>query len=62
LVLLFKKTFKKYLIASITLATSFVIIWGIVIWKFNRDFQLKSYIVSYQTIEDKNSDQEETKV
>ena len=62
LVLLFKKTFKKYLIASITLATSFVIIWGIVIWKFNRDFQLKSYIVSYQTIEDVNSDNEETKV
>ena len=50
LVLLFKKTFKKYLIASITLASSFIIIWGLVIWKFNRDFQLKSYIVSYQTI------------
>jgi proton-dependent oligopeptide transporter, POT family len=62
LVLLFKKTFKKYLIASITLATSFVIIWGIVIWKFNRDFQLKSYIVAYQKIEDKNANQEETKV
>jgi proton-dependent oligopeptide transporter, POT family len=52
LVLLFKKTFKKYLIASITLASSFIIIWGLVIWKFNRDFQLKSYIVSYQTIND----------
>jgi len=50
LILLFKKTFKKYLIASITLATSFVLIWGIVIWKINRDFQLKSYVVSYTTI------------
>jgi POT family proton-dependent oligopeptide transporter len=51
LVLLFRKTFKKYIIASITLAISFIIIWGIVIWKFNRDFQLKSYVVSYNTIQ-----------
>jgi proton-dependent oligopeptide transporter, POT family len=57
LILLFKKTFKKYLIASITLATSFILIWGIVIWKFNRDFQLKSYIVSYNTIQTDPSDE-----
>ena len=57
LILLFKKTFKKYLVASITLATSFILIWGIVIWKFNRDFQLKSYIVSYNTIQTDPSDE-----
>ncbi len=39
LAMLFKQTFKKYALANILLASSFVIIWGIVIWMLNREFQ-----------------------
>ncbi len=36
---LFKQTFKKYALGNIILMTSFVIIWGVVIWMLNREFQ-----------------------
>ena len=39
LAMLFKQTFSKYSLANILLALSFVIIWGIVIWMLNREFQ-----------------------
>lgn len=35
---LFSKTFAKYSLGNIILSTSFLIIWGIVIWKINREF------------------------
>ena len=35
---LFKQTYSKYSISNILLGTSFVIIWGIVIWMLNREF------------------------
>jgi POT family proton-dependent oligopeptide transporter len=35
---LFSKTFAKYSLGNIILSLSFVIIWGIVIWKVNREF------------------------
>jgi len=35
---LFKKTFAKYSLSNIFLATSFIIIWGIVIWMLVREF------------------------
>jgi len=38
LYLLFKNTFEKYAISNIFLATSFVIIWVIVIWMLSREF------------------------
>lgn len=38
LVKLFKQTFKKYATGNLILATSFVIIWGIVLWKVGREF------------------------
>ena len=38
LYLLFKNTFEKYAISNIFLASSFVIIWGIVIWMLYREF------------------------
>jgi len=41
LIMLFRKTFAKYAISNIVLATSFIIIWGIAIWmlvsEFNKD-------------------------
>jgi len=36
---LFKKTFAKYSLSNIFLGTSFVIIWGIVIWMLVREFK-----------------------
>ncbi len=38
LYLLFKNTFEKYATSNIFLASSFVIIWGIVIWMLSREF------------------------
>jgi POT family proton-dependent oligopeptide transporter len=35
---LFSKTVKEYALGNSILALSFIIIWGIVIWKINRDF------------------------
>ncbi len=35
---LFSKTFAKYSLGNIILSLSFLIIWGIVIWKVNREF------------------------
>ncbi|NLP58898.1 peptide MFS transporter [Lutibacter sp. B1] len=49
LFLLFKQTFKKYLISNMILGFSFVLIWGIVIWKINNNFNTYSYEISYPT-------------
>jgi POT family proton-dependent oligopeptide transporter len=38
LIMLFKNIFKKYFLSNIFLGTSFVIIWGIVIWMINNEF------------------------
>ncbi|WP_378181452.1 peptide MFS transporter [Aquimarina sp. SS2-1] len=38
LYLLFKKTFSKIGISNVVLSVSFIIIWGIVIWKLNNEF------------------------
>ncbi|RNC84125.1 MAG: MFS transporter [Winogradskyella sp.] len=38
LLLLFKQTFSKYALSNTLLGTSFVIIWGIVIWMLYREF------------------------
>lgn len=38
LIKLFSKTFAKYSIGNIILSVSFIVIWGIVIWKLNREF------------------------
>lgn len=38
LILLFKQTFKKYALSNLILSTSFIIIWGIVLWMLFREF------------------------
>jgi POT family proton-dependent oligopeptide transporter len=55
LFLLFRQTFKKYFISNIILAFSFVLIWGIVIWKIYTNFNTYSYEISYQTYQVKNA-------
>ena len=51
LYLLFRQIFGKYPMSNVFLGLSFVIIWGIVIWKINRDLSSSAYVVQYQTIE-----------
>jgi POT family proton-dependent oligopeptide transporter len=46
--LLVRKTYKKYLVSSLFLISSFIIIWSIVFWMLQRDFNSKTYILSYQ--------------
>ncbi|MFK5959404.1 MAG: peptide MFS transporter [Lutibacter sp.] len=49
LFLFFKQTFKKYFISNLILGFSFLIIWGLVIWKINNNFNTFSYEISYPT-------------
>ena len=55
LFLLFRQTFKKYFISNLILAFSFILIWGIVIWKIYNNFTTYSYEISYQTYQIKET-------
>ncbi len=44
---LFGKTFKKFALSNISLAISFIIIWGLCIWKVHREFNTNTYEVNY---------------
>jgi len=50
LYLLWKKTFNKIASSNIILVVCFVIMWGIVGWMLNRDFNTIAYDVSYKVI------------
>ena len=47
LYLLAKQTFKKFASSVIVLSFSFVIIWGIALWKVKNDYNSSSYMVEY---------------
>ncbi|MDV7187661.1 peptide MFS transporter [Lutibacter sp. TH_r2] len=47
LYLLFRQTFRKYLVSNLILGFSFVLIWGIVGWKIYNNFNTYSYEISY---------------
>ncbi len=47
---LFRQTYTKYKLASLILASSFLIIWGIVFWMINRDLNSSSYVASYKAV------------
>ena len=47
LYLLAKQTFKKFSSSVIILSFSFVIIWGIALWKVKNDYNSSSYMVEY---------------
>ena len=49
LYLLFKQTFKKYFVSNLILAFSFILIWGVVLWKIYNNFNTYSYEISYNT-------------
>lgn len=44
---LFKQTYKKYLLSNIFLGFSFLVIWGIIAWKINRNLNSSAYVVNY---------------
>lgn len=47
LVKLFQKTYSKYPLSNIFLAISFLIIWGIAIWKVQNDYKSTAYEINY---------------
>ncbi|MCB9222954.1 MAG: peptide MFS transporter [Crocinitomicaceae bacterium] len=47
---LFKKTFKKYALSNIILASSFLFIWVIVIWKINRNLDSTAYVAVFDNV------------
>ncbi|MUU78839.1 peptide MFS transporter [Winogradskyella endarachnes] len=51
LFILWKKTFKKIPGSNVVLVVCFVLMWGIVGWMLNRDFNTTAYDVSYSAIE-----------
>lgn len=51
LFLLFKQTYKNYLASNLVLGFSFLIIWGLIVWKIYANFNTHSYEVSYPAYE-----------
>jgi len=51
LYLLFKQTFKKYFLSNLVLGFSFILIWGIIIWKIYTNFNTYSYEITYNTFQ-----------
>lgn len=47
LVKLFLKTFSKISLSNVFLGISFVIIWGLAVWKINKEFNNRAYTVKY---------------
>lgn len=50
LFLLVKATFKKIPIANLLLSFSFLVIWGIVGWMVNKEFNTKAYEITYESV------------
>ena len=50
---LFKATFKHYGISNLFLGASFVIIWGVVLWMVNKDFNTNAYEVQFTYLEER---------
>ncbi|MFD0964334.1 peptide MFS transporter [Pseudofulvibacter geojedonensis] len=51
LYILWKKTYSKIPMSNVTLVVCFALMWGIVGWMLNRDFNTVAYDVTYQAIE-----------
>ncbi|HPK09284.1 MAG TPA: peptide MFS transporter [Saprospiraceae bacterium] len=51
---LIQQTYGRILLSNVILATSFVIIWGLIFWMVNRDLKSTSYIVDYQVKKETN--------
>ncbi|MEH0007371.1 MAG: peptide MFS transporter [Flavobacteriales bacterium] len=53
---LFRKTFKNYAVSNLFLGFSFLIIWGLLIWKLNRDLHARAYVISYPAVKTQRVD------
>ncbi|WP_084203494.1 peptide MFS transporter [Psychroserpens damuponensis] len=62
LFILWKKTFKKIPGSNIVLVICFILMWGIVGWMLNRDFNTTAYDVSYSAIEQAELDEDGNQV
>ncbi|PIQ16936.1 MAG: MFS transporter [Flavobacteriaceae bacterium CG_4_8_14_3_um_filter_34_10] len=51
LYLLFKQTYKKYLLSNVILGFSFLLIWALVAWMINRDMNSNAFVIDYLAIE-----------
>lgn len=51
LFLLFRKTYKNYLVSNLILGFSFLIIWALIFWKIYANFNTYSYEISYPAYE-----------
>src|SRR5690606_12277223 len=51
LFILFRRTYQKYLASNLVLGFSFILIWGLIIWKIYANFNTYSYEISYPTYE-----------
>jgi len=51
LFLLFRKTYKNYFASNLVLGFSFLIIWGLIMWKIYANFNTYSYEISYPVYE-----------
>ncbi len=60
LYLLFKVTFKNYALSNIFLGSSFVIIWALVFWMINRNFNSNALVVGFDTMEVIDADGEKS--
>ena len=55
---LFRQTFKKYMLSNLILGASFIFIWGIVIWKIDRNLKSTAYMMAYQNVKVAEMDEE----
>jgi POT family proton-dependent oligopeptide transporter len=53
LLTLFRATFKRYGVSNLFLGASFVIIWGVVLWMVNKEFNTNAYEVQFTYLEEK---------
>lgn len=58
---LFSATFNRIALSNIFLGTSFVIIWGFVVWMINKDMNTVSYEIQYNSVFVENKEDEKTK-
>ncbi|MEL6659531.1 MAG: peptide MFS transporter [Bacteroidota bacterium] len=59
---LFQQTFSRFPLSNVFLGTSFVIIWGIVLWMINRDLNSNSFVVDvpvYKVMEENDEGESE---
>lgn len=58
LAMLFRQTYKKYLLSNVILGFSFLLIWCIAIWMIQRNLNSSAFVMSYNSIQTTALDEE----